>query len=170
MRYVKIINRHLRDKCDNSHQSCFKCNIRASTARIRVSRNGQVYECDPFGVRQARARPAMGYFSHEAAVVDPETSIVHMTEDQEDGGLYRFVSDVGRSLSSGTLEVMVDVGGAIGREWIPDPRGRPTETRFQAPNTKVFNRGEGAFFSEGRLVVATTGDDRVLSYTPATET
>ena len=133
-----------------------------------ISRNGQVYECDPFGVRPARARPAMGYFSHEAAVVDPETSIVYMTEDQGDSGLYRFIPDVAGDLSSGTLEVMIDVGGGtVGWERIPDPRGRPTETRFQVPNMKIFNRGEGAFFSGGRVVVATTGDDRVWSYTPA---
>ena len=133
-----------------------------------IGNNGQVYECDPFGVRRAHARPAMGYFSQEAAVVDPEKSIVYMTEDRVDSGLYRFLPDVGGDLSSGTLEVMVEVGGAIGWETIPDPRGRPTETRFQVPNMKVFNRGEGAFFSEGRVVVATTGDDRVWSYTPAT--
>ena len=133
-----------------------------------VSVNGRVYECDPFGVRPAQVRPAMGAFGHEAAAVDPATSIVYMTEDQRDGGLYRFVPTVAQDLSSGRLEVMVEVGGAIGWETIPDPRGIPTETRFQVSSMKRFNRGEGAYFAGGRLVFATTGDDRVWSYTPAT--
>ena len=133
-----------------------------------VSENGRVYECDPFGVEPAQVRPAMGAFGHEAAAVDPQTSIVYLTEDQRDGGLYRFIPDVPEDLSSGTLEVMVEVRGEVDWEPIPDPRGRPIETRFQVPTMKIFNRGEGAFFAEGRVVIATTGDDRVWSYTPAT--
>ena len=133
-----------------------------------ISRNGQVYECDPFGVEPAVVRPAMGAFGHEAAAVDPETSIVYMTEDQRDGGLYRFIPTVAGDLSAGVLEVMTEVDGEIDWAVIPDPRGRPTETRFQVPTMKIFNRGEGAFFAGGRLVMATTGDDRVWSYTPTT--
>ena len=133
-----------------------------------ISRNGQVYECDPFGVEPAVVRPAMGAFGHEAAAVDPETSIVYLTEDQRDGGLYRFIPTIAGDLSTGVLEVMTEVGGVIDWAVIPDPRGRPIETRFQVPTMKIFNRGEGAFFAGGRLVVASTGDDRVWSYTPST--
>ena len=133
-----------------------------------ISRNGQVYECDPFGVEPAVVRPAMGSFGHEAAAVDPETSIVYLTEDQRDGGLYRFIPTVAGDLSAGVLQVMTEVGGVIGWAVVPDPRGRPTETRFQVSTMKIFNRGEGAFFAGGRLVIASTGDDRVWSYTPST--
>ena len=135
-----------------------------------IGTNGQVYECDPFGVNQAVARPQMGYFSHEAAAVDPDTSIVYMTEDRTDGGLYRYTPTQAGVLTSGALEVMTEVAGQIGWAPIPDPRGRPTETRFQVPTMKVFNRGEGAFFGGGRLVFATTGDDRVWAYTPGDTT
>ena len=98
----------------------------------------------------------MGSFGHEAAAVDPETSIVYLTEDQRDSGLYRFIPTVAGDLSAGVLQVMTEVGGVIGWAVVPDPRGRPTETRFQVPTMKIFNRGEGAFFAGGRLVIAST--------------
>ncbi|MGB5076328.1 MAG: alkaline phosphatase PhoX, partial [Sphingorhabdus sp.] len=34
---------------------------------------------------------AMGRFNHEAACVDPRTGIVYLTEDRDDGLLYRFI-------------------------------------------------------------------------------
>jgi secreted PhoX family phosphatase len=37
---------------------------------------GQVFECDPTGVRPGVARPALGRFSHEAAAVDVESRSV----------------------------------------------------------------------------------------------
>ena len=133
-----------------------------------IGRNGRVWECDPLGVQTPVAQEGLGWFSHEAAAVDPATSIVYLTEDQRDSGLYRFIPSVGQNLSAGVLEVMVEnAAGVISWANIPDPRGRPTETRYQVPNMKVFNRGEGAFFAGGRLVFAETGTNRVWQYTPA---
>lgn len=61
-----------------------------------TKRHGYVFEVD------ARAEepvepvpiPAMGRFYHEAAAVDPRTGFVYLSEDREDGLLYRFRPDV----------------------------------------------------------------------------
>lgn len=44
---------------------------------------------------------AMGRFRHEACAVDPKTGIVYMTEDHEDGLLYRYIPKVPGSLHQG---------------------------------------------------------------------
>lgn len=44
---------------------------------------------------------AMGRFVHEAALVDPRTGIVYLTEDRPDGLFYRFLPDVRGRLSRG---------------------------------------------------------------------
>lgn len=132
-----------------------------------ISGNGRVWECDPFGARPAVVHEALGRFGHEAAVVNPENGVVYMTEDQEDGGLYRFIPDAREDLSSGRLQVLgMNPTGALRWSDIPDPRGQNVETRFQVPSMMRFDRGEGAFFADGRLIFATTGDDRVWAHTP----
>lgn len=56
--------------------------------------DGSVYECLPMGsADDARALPALGLFSHEAAAVDLHTRSVFLTEDSGSGRLYRFVAD-----------------------------------------------------------------------------
>lgn len=84
--------------------------------------DGIVYECNPFGTSdEARAKPALGRFKHEAVCVDLATRMVFLTEDCGDGRLYRFVADPsdlildGRGgprlkLESGCLQVMNIVG------------------------------------------------------------
>lgn len=44
---------------------------------------------------------AMGRFVHEAALVDPRSGIVYLTEDRPDGLLYRFLPEARRRLSRG---------------------------------------------------------------------
>jgi secreted PhoX family phosphatase len=45
--------------------------------------HGYVFEVDPFAAEAVKRQPikAMGRFTHEAAAVDPETSVVYLTED-----------------------------------------------------------------------------------------
>ena len=80
---------------------------------------GHVWECAPGGPGQGTIRPALGAFNHEAVAVDPVAKQLYMTEDQPDGGLYRFTPDAYPDLTSGRLEVMVDGGWAE----VPDPMG-----------------------------------------------
>lgn len=132
--------------------------------------SGQVWECDPTGSTPAVARPAMGRFRHEAAAVDPVRQHVYLTEDEPDGGLYRFVPLAYPSLASGTLQVMTEVDGVLGWAPVPDPDGSPTPTRHQVPTMKVFTGGEGAWFDSGKLYFTTKGDNRVRTYDPAAGT
>lgn len=61
---------------------------------------------------------AMGRFNHEAAVVDPASGIVYMTEDRDDGVLYRFLpNSPGRLIAGGRLQAMVLDGLADTRNW-----------------------------------------------------
>jgi secreted PhoX family phosphatase len=131
---------------------------------------GRVWECDPAGVAPAVARPAMGRFNHEAACVDPVRGHVYLTEDATDGGLYRFSPTTPGDLSSGTLQVMTEVGGVLGWATVPDPDGSPTPTRDQVPTMKVFNGGEGLWFDSGKVYVTTKGDNQVRAYDPAANT
>ncbi len=71
---------------------------------------------------------AMGRFNHEAAAVDPATGIVYMTEDRDDGVLYRFLPKVpGKLAAGGRLQAMVVEGLADTRNWKSSdmPVGQP---------------------------------------------
>ena len=130
---------------------------------------GRVWECDPFGRGPAVVRPALGVFTHEAAVVDRETGQLYLTEDQPDGGWYRFTPrrvDVnGRAdLSSGTLEVARVEGASVTWLKVPDPLGVAVPTRYQARHSTPFNGGEGMTYADGYIYFTTKGDDRVWGY------
>jgi secreted PhoX family phosphatase len=61
----------------------------------------------------------MGRFRHEAAAVDPETGTVYLTEDREDGLLYRFLPrSPGRLAEGGRLQALAfESGGSDSRNW-----------------------------------------------------
>jgi secreted PhoX family phosphatase len=126
---------------------------------------GRVWECDPAGARRAVPHPAMGTFKHEAAAVDPRARRVYLTEDMDDGGLYRYKPERWPDLSAGLLEIArVGEGGRV--EWVevPDPSAGREHTRRQVPESTHFKRGEGLWFDGGTVYVATTGDHRVHAY------
>lgn len=78
--------------------------------------DGLVYECDPVGnPTTAQSLPALGLFNHEAVAVDLESRTLFLTEDADDGRLYRFRSagetvsingQTGLDMTRGTLEVL----------------------------------------------------------------
>lgn len=130
---------------------------------------GLVYECDPWGVNAAIARPAMGAFAHEAVAVDDVMQVLYLTEDRPDGKLYRFTPDNYPDLSSGLLEsaeVVGDLGTGASLVWhvIPDPSGVSGDTRYQVPASSDFNGGEGIAFADGLIFFATKGDNRIWRY------
>lgn len=130
---------------------------------------GRVWECDPRGRRQARVRPALGVFKHEAACVDRRTGQLYLTEDLADGGFYRFKPDRRGDLSSGTLQIAKVRGdGSVDWKRVPDPRARTEPTRQQVPGSTRFARGEGIWFDRGVVYVATTGDSRIHAYNTRT--
>ncbi|WP_296722232.1 alkaline phosphatase PhoX [Erythrobacter sp.] len=70
------------------------------------------------GLVDAVPLTAMGRFNHEAAAVDPATGIVYMTEDRNDGVLYRFVPKVpGKLAEGGRLQAIVIEGLPDSRNW-----------------------------------------------------
>jgi secreted PhoX family phosphatase len=128
---------------------------------------GRVWETDPAGVHPAVVRPRLGTFKHEAAAVDRNRRRIYLTEDESDGGLYRFVPTRWHDLSAGTLQVMTQSGGTLGWATIPDPDGSSTPTRDQVSTMKVFDGGEGAWYDRGKVYFTTKGDNRVWTYDPA---
>ncbi len=112
----------------------------------------------------------MGRFNHEAAAADPDRKVIYLTEDASDGCFYRFVPTTWGNLSSGTLQVLKEVSGVLSWANVPDPDGSPTPTRDQVSGAKLFNGGEGAWYSAGKCYFTTKGDNRVWAYDAAANT
>ena len=125
---------------------------------------GSVWECDPAGRRRARRRPALGTFKHEGAAVDPRGRRVYLTEDLDDGRLYRFTPRRWRDLRTGLLEVARVRRGRVRWLEVPDPAARRTPTRRQVRGSTRFRRAEGIYFDRGIVYIATTGDHRLHAY------
>jgi uncharacterized protein len=125
---------------------------------------GQVYECDPEGKKQAQVRPAMGSFNHEAVAVDPKSHICYMTEDVKDGCLYRFKPDTKGDLSAGVLEVAVANKNVLLWKKINDPLAKIKPTRYQIESAARFKGGEGIVYHDGRIYFTTKIDNVVWQY------
>jgi uncharacterized protein len=133
--------------------------------------SGLVWECDPAGQLTALARPALGVFNHEAAAVEPSGRQLYLTEDEPDGGFYRFTPAAYPDLSEGLLEVaVVATDGRVSWRQVPNPTPAPfqTPTRKQVAGMTVFNGGEGIWHDGGVLYFTTKGDKRVWAYDAGT--
>lgn len=71
------------------------------------------------GLADPVALKALGRFNHEAAAVDPRTGIVYLTEDRDDGLLYRFLPAArGELRKGGRLQAMaIGDAGFDTRNW-----------------------------------------------------
>jgi secreted PhoX family phosphatase len=120
-------------------------------------RQGRVWECDPLRPGQGVARRALGEFSHEAAAVDPATGIVYLTEDWDDRSrFYRFVPQRFGDLERGQLQAARwEADGSVA--WVDVSPGRG----YRGRDTTAFARGEGCWYSGGRVYFTTTSDNRV---------
>lgn len=130
---------------------------------------GQVYECDPFGKMPAKIRPALGTFKHEAVAVDALNAYLYLTEDQPDGGFYRFKpAQPLPYLDSGQLDIasVVERDGNSYIQWIPvsDPLARRTPTRHQNELATPFRGGEGIVVFGTLVYFSTKRDNRVWCY------
>ena len=124
---------------------------------------GRVWECDPLKPGQGAVRPGVGAFPHGAAVVDPRTGWVYLTEDDYDGRVYRFRPDEYGDLSTGILEAAkVRRSGHV--DWVEVSGRRPE----RSDATTGFHRSDIAWFSDGHLFFATTTDQRVWAMNVAT--
>ena len=143
--------------------------------------------------------PAMGRFVHEAAVTDPATGIVYMTEDNgPKDGFYRFLpNDRDNLLAGGKLQMLAiddhlrydtrkgqTAGTEFTTHWVtiadPDPKGAGQEPG--AVFMEGWHRGgaafvslEGCTYANGRITfVAADGGDALIGqvwrYNPGNET
>ena len=127
---------------------------------------GQVYECSPGGASQGVARPALGLFRHEAVAIDPDASVLYLTEDEPDGGFYRFTSSRPLpDLNSGKLQIaeVMAIGSGMRIRWhdVPDAMASTVATRHQIARSTRFNGGEGIAWHNGLVYFTTKGDNRV---------
>ena len=150
--------------------------------------HGYVFHCavDRDTVQKPLRLPLLGRMNHEAAVAHPQSGVVYMTEDREDGLFYRFVPsgspdrDGPESLwSAGRLQVL-SVDGLEGEslnalppmekrtiQWVDvdRPHGEADTLRMlgrQRGGTLV-QRGEGLWLDGDRVVfTATSGGRRRL--------
>lgn len=113
---------------------------------------------------------AMGRFNHEAAAVDPASGIVYLTEDRDDGLLYRFLPTVpGQLAAGGRLQALalarpaaVTPGSWHEVRWIdldqPESPADDLRKRGAAAGALPFARGEGIHMGKSELYfVATSG-------------
>jgi secreted PhoX family phosphatase len=119
---------------------------------------------------------AMGRFNHEAATVDPASGAVYLTEDRQDGLLYRFLPEVpGHLAEGGRLQALaferpadtrnwtaagVRVGDWYAIRWIDlDNVEAPEDDlrrRGAAAGAALFARGEGIWMGRGEIYFACT--------------
>lgn len=142
--------------------------------------HGFVFEV-PVNGGAATPLPALGRFVHEAAAVDPRTSIVYLTEDRFSAGFYRCIPRTPRRLlDGGRLEMLrvrgrdrVDLRGGLAAgttfpvDWIEianpamahAPGTRDMQGVFaqgRAPGGAIFARLEGCAASGGRIYFVST--------------
>lgn len=149
--------------------------------------NGQVWECNPFAPgSQGIARPALGFFDHEAIAIDAAEKILYLTEDSPAGRFYRFIPSAADwpagaerpALLQGTLQTMVvGGGGAAGALNSPQPVTwkstlAPSSPQLQNrdPATTAFDGGEGVWLHNGVVYFSTKGDDTIWAYDTLDET
>jgi len=127
--------------------------------------HGWVFEVPAAAEALIKPEPlrGMGRFNHEAAAVDPRTGSVYLTEDRDDGLLYRFLPKTPGNLKRGgqLQALMIDraadsrnwdgvnfpVGKSVAASWIDlDDVESPLDDlrkRGAANGATIFARGEG---------------------------
>jgi secreted PhoX family phosphatase len=132
--------------------------------------DGMVWECDPLGRRDGIARPALGVFKHEAVCVDPGRGHLYLSEDQGDGGFYRFTPETKGDLSAGRLEIArMRRDKSVDWMLVPDPSAASSPLREQVTGATRFKRGEGIWFDSDRVYLAVTSESRIWEYNAQSE-
>ena len=141
--------------------------------------HGFVFEVPAGATTLVDAQPIkpMGRFNHEAACVDPATGIVYMSEDRDDGLLYRYLpNDAGDLAQGGKLQALVLISGitdsrnwngsdvqrgvAYTARWIdledPEAPNDDLRSRGAAAGALKIARGEGIHMGDGELYLCST--------------
>ena len=138
--------------------------------------HGFVFLCstEASSVAMPQRIPGYGRFRHEAAVVDPETSICYLTEDQPNGAFYRFVpKDAETDPFEGTLQAMrvvgfpnantssgMYVGQVLEIEWFditnPSPLTDTVGGQAASMGAATIARGEGLWHFDDSVYISST--------------
>lgn len=91
--------------------------------------HGYVFEVDPYKPehnKDPKPIKALGRFEHEAAVVDPKTGDIYLTEDSAgpNGLLYRWEAPEGFKGAVGSLRKLSDTAGVLGAMKATDGAGK----------------------------------------------
>lgn len=158
--------------------------------------HGWVFEIPvaPGGLVSAEPIKAMGRLNHEAAVVDPRSGAVYMTEDRQDSLFYRFVPAVpGQLAKGGRLQALaladpaladtrnwtrriLATGGWHDTRWIDlDDVESPKDDlrkRGAKAGATVFARGEGIHGGDGEIYFTCTSGGparrgQIMRYRPS---
>ncbi len=160
----------------------------------RAQRHGYCFEVFPTltpRLQRPRPLPAWGRFKHEAIAVDPKTGIVYLTEDTDDGLLYRFVPKDSQTYQEGQLQALMisdrpkdrtrtDFPGGVRFkvEWVDleDPLSPGDTLRDEGfeQGAAQFTRGEGIWYGQDAIYFACTNGGRIQGgqvwrYFPASE-
>lgn len=177
--------------------SWLTCEEDMTRAGPRVGKDhGWVFEVPAAATTAVTPVPltALGRFNHEAAVVDPRTGIVYLTEDRGDGLLYRVLPHTrGELARGGRLQAMALVDASItdSRNWEGTTLPRETwhavrwvdldhpespdddlRQRGHAQGALLFARGEGIHMGDGELYFCCTSGGaarlgQVMRYRPS---
>lgn len=128
------------------------------------------------GLVQPVPLKAMGRFNHEAAAVDPRSGMVFLTEDRDDGLVYRFIPNTRNRLADGgRLQALAIDGLPDSRNrssqafapgswqkvrWVdlenPESPGDDLRKQGAAKGATVFARGEGIHMGAGEVYFCCT--------------
>jgi len=136
--------------------------------------HGFVFLCDREAERLQPPQRIAGYgrFRHEAAAVDPRTSIAYLTEDQPDACFYRFVPDDPGQPFTGTLQALVASGRPaldtglerqgkrFAIDWVdvpePSPETDTVRTQARSLGAAIFRRTEGLWLTDDEAFMSAT--------------
>jgi uncharacterized protein len=146
--------------------------------------HGYCFEVDPKAKNCKKPVPlkAMGRFNHEAIAIDPNTGIVYLTEDTNDGLFYRFIPKKKNNLSEGGQlqalkikgdivdtrnwkETKVNKNEPMSIEWVDldnveSPKNDLRKRGFNK-GAALFARGEGIWYGENGIYFCCTSGGRV---------
>ncbi len=147
----------------------------------RDARHGFAFLCDPSA---SEAQPPVridsyGRFKHEAAGVATDSAVCYLTEDRDDGCLYRFVPHEPSSPFEGRLQAMRVRGRRVENlaplvqgerreiEWfdLTDPTPSEDTLRYtaQAAGAAIVRRGEGVCLTGGAVYACSTTGGPIAS-------
>lgn len=131
------------------------------------------------GLQKPVPLKALGRYRHEAVALDPKTGILYLTEDRNEGLLYRFLPETKNDLTKGKLQALAIVdkpsadlrnynpeakwpvaGESLKATWIDlqDTDSPKDDLRFRGikAGAAAFARGEGIHFVDGAFYICCT--------------